>query len=171
MKSITNNLDRTQYVELLFNHVRDHLTLEETTELIAGSSVLTSCTGVEALERWVTEGISESMQSARPPNMSSNYGDTFIRMVEDLPPSLAEQEFWAEIEHNQRQRQYGNEYIFAEINLFEAAEDFFDVDFSDEILKAIYALDECESKVDMLEARGEISGDEWYERTIELANA
>ena len=169
MRSLTDDMDDAKYVHELFDHVRSYLTLEETLELVAGNDVWVNETGIEALEQWSIHGIEQSIQQQMEYGHSSLM-QKYAEMIQELPDPLMEQAFWSQIHRLQSGFTTDQSQMWDEIELLQEGEDVFDVDFTEEILEVAVHLDESESKVDLLEERGEISSDEWYERNAALAD-
>lgn len=155
-----NNTYSPEYVIELFDYTRNYLTYEECLELVSGESkTFTGTDGIEALEHfhYPTTGVAPRIQP---------------RNLKEMPDRLAEKVYKSELEllsDVQYRSKPQKENVFKLINWLEVGEDVLGLDQESEIMTAIRTLPECESKVDMLEKHGMISGNEWYDRTEALS--
>lgn len=160
------------YEEQMFNHVRSYLTAEEIIELLSGELIQYPEGGIEALEYWTMEGVSEAMQDYRPPAESPGpYAESFRVMLENVPEKLQKRIFESEIDIWRGSMTHTDVEAWAEIELYKVGEHMFGDDYTDEILEVAELLDESESKLDLLDARDAIDAEEWHERTTELMEA
>jgi len=150
----------SEYAAQLWDYKRRYLTVEDLIDLLANSF---SQSGIEALEREVLEGFSRELSQYRPPARSgAAFSERVRHRLEEMPPRLALYAWHSEVEvWFGRSAKEGQMTM---LSLLEVAEEVFDVDLTDEIVEEVAHMEECETKLDVLEARGAIDGDEWYER-------
>lgn len=155
----------SDYAAALWDYTRRTLKADEVVDIVAQHP---SESGIEALEQHHWEQLEYTMPDARPPSASiRGYINTVLHLMEEMPERLA-LKFWkSELAVWDGWRTTEKE-LFAEIELLCLAEDYFEVDLTDEVVDAAKALPESQSKLDTLDRRGVIDGDEWYERHEEL---
>lgn len=161
----------TEYTVKLWDYVRRSLSFEEALELVRGNRSGISQEGMEGLESFQLHYGLAGPDERPPTGNVLGYGNVIYRRLKHMPTRLALQAWRCEFEHFQYAET--EQEIFFKIELLDVAENMFGVDLNDEILTAIHDLPESESKIDMLEKHGAISGDEWARRTenIQQQNA
>jgi len=158
----------TEYAAALWDYVRAWLTVEEARDLVNGELGRIQQQGIDALEQWsLRNGFLDGQH--RPPTASQRgYRNVLFNRLDEMPERLALQHWESELEFHRGTMVITDDRIFSIITVLEVGEDLFDVDLTDDIVERLHGLDECETKLDMLEARGAIDGIEWYDRTQQL---
>ena len=169
----TNDVDGyehsdTEYAAELWDYVRAWLTVEETRDLVNGELGLIQEQGLDALEQWSLRNTLFDGQYRPPTASQRRYRNMLLHRLDEMPTRLALQHWESELEIYRGSMGMSDEKVFSIITVLEVGEDLFDVDLTDEIVSWLYELDECETKLDMLETRGAIGEHEWYDRTQEL---
>ena len=158
----------TEYAAALWDYVRAWLTVEETRDLVNGELGLIQEQGLDALEQWSLRNTLFDGQYRPPTASQRRYQNMLLHRLDEMPTRLALQHWESELEIYQGSMGMSDEKVFSIITVLEVGEDLFDVDLTDEIVSWLNELDECETKQDMLEARGAIDGEAWYERISKL---
>jgi hypothetical protein len=168
------NIERAseeQYHREMFDYAIHYVGYSEVAEIMAGDKPEISGTGITALSEWVHKSLERHLNDSRPPVVSERaYRDTLQRELEQLPNREAK----AVLDSERRLWSSGiptNESLWGEIAVLQVAEEMFEVDYTNEISEILKHLPESESKIDLLEDRKLIGGDEWHERTEQIQEA
>lgn len=160
------NSDAEYSIEL-WDYVRGYLRFEEATSLIRGERAGNSAEGIEAMERFAFGEFLVGDQ--RPPtNSMSNYQSVIEQRLTSMSPRMALQAWQGELELAKSGMSTTESKVHSILAVLRAGEEVFDVDLSDEIVSWAESLPESETKLDTLEVRDEIGGEEWYQRTEAL---
>jgi len=157
----------TEYTIELWDAVRGLLTAEEATELIRGNRSGVCGEGIEAMEDFLAGDLLVGDQ--RPPTTTGfSYEANIERRLLDVPPRLALQAWQSELEFAKSGFADTEWKLHGIISVLRVGEEHFDVDLTDEIVEVAQQLPESETKLDFLDERDAISGQEWFERTEEV---
>jgi len=158
----------TEYSAELWDHVRAWLTVEETKDLVNGELGQIRRKGLDALELWSLRNECPTGQRRPPTASQRRYRNMLLHRLGEMPTRLALRHWESELELHRGSMGMSDDQVFSIITVLEVGEDLFDIDLTDEVISWLNELDECETKVDMLESRGAIAGDEWLNRITEL---
>lgn len=149
----------SEYAAELWDYLRGYYTVKDLLDILSESFA----GGIEALERHSLSGLSNSMSEVRPPMKdSSAFTHHFEYQLSEMPVRLKLHAYHSELEMWDNRTALEGQFTY--LALLELGEDMFEVDLSDEIIEVLEHMEECETKLDQLEALGEISGEEWFER-------
>jgi hypothetical protein len=161
-----------EYHKQMFEYVAYQIGWEDAIELVAGNGRgVGNRVGIEAMQMFVHSGLDNYLTPKRPHTNRdvSSYGSALRAEVSKLPPREMASVLESELSVWTSSAGVNDKELYAEIEIYEVAEDLFGADLTDEITTAAQHLDESETKLDLLESRGAISGEEWYNRHEELA--
>lgn len=156
-----------EYYSQLFDYVVSHTGHERAFEIVKGETYHQG-DGIDALRDFVSLGCHKYVQNRYEIGGVRAFGSALRETVDDLP----DREAAAVLEYETNDCLFfgdpSDDRIMRELEVFRVAEDRFDADLTSDIVDLAYSLSESETKLDLLEEREAISGEEWFDRHNEL---
>lgn len=166
-----DEIDEAEYLKFLFNDVKKHIG-DDVFDVATGEKTRSipphpNATVAERLEMFTMNTISRMMESHRPP-ANRRYAATLRGLIEDFPEKLIAKILEVEVNILQGSLSATDYEIWGEIEIRKLAADLLGANQRREIVEAASYLDESESKIDLLDEMGVLTGEQWHNRTTKV---